>query len=177
MESMHDLLPRHTHAPSDGVGQLSGAAAAEPVAVVATLSKGYDLDYIWRQVDQRPDEGRSRVLHSRQRERGRATRPVVGPGRQGARLPARPDGRARTVRPAVRRAQAPGGTQLGRPPGSGRKAADLYARLLAAEPHATAERKLAAGRPFLTNTYRINKAVAEMFSASKGIHGSPRITV
>jgi len=35
----------------------------------------------------------------------------------------------------------PTGTQLGRPPGHGRKAADLYAALLAAEPHATAERK------------------------------------
>ena len=37
--------------------------------------------------------------------------------------------------------KAPDGTQLGRPPGDGRKAADLYARLLAAEPHATAERR------------------------------------
>ena len=37
--------------------------------------------------------------------------------------------------------KAPDGTPLGRPPGSGRKAADIYARLLAAEPHATAERK------------------------------------
>ena len=37
--------------------------------------------------------------------------------------------------------KAPDGTQLGRPPGSGRKAADIYATLLAAEPHATAERK------------------------------------
>jgi len=37
--------------------------------------------------------------------------------------------------------QAPDGTQLGRPPASGRKAADLYTQLLAAEPHATAERK------------------------------------
>jgi hypothetical protein len=25
-----------------------------PVAVVATLSKGYDLDYIWKQVDRGP---------------------------------------------------------------------------------------------------------------------------
>ena len=33
------------------------------------------------------------------------------------------------------------GTQLGRAPTGGRKAADLYAQLLAAEPHATAERK------------------------------------
>ena len=37
--------------------------------------------------------------------------------------------------------KAPDGTQLGRPPDGGRKAADLYAQLLAAEPHATAERK------------------------------------
>jgi hypothetical protein len=37
--------------------------------------------------------------------------------------------------------KGPDGTQLGRPPGSGRKAADLYAALLAAEPHATAERQ------------------------------------
>jgi hypothetical protein len=37
--------------------------------------------------------------------------------------------------------KAPDGTQLGRPPVNGRKAADLYAQLLAAEPHATAERK------------------------------------
>ena len=37
--------------------------------------------------------------------------------------------------------QAPDGTPLGGPPSSGRKAADLYTALLAAEPHATAERK------------------------------------
>ena len=37
--------------------------------------------------------------------------------------------------------KAPDGTLLGRPPDGGRKAADLYARLLAAEPHATAERR------------------------------------
>jgi TrwC relaxase len=37
--------------------------------------------------------------------------------------------------------KAPEGTPLGKPPGGGRKAADIYARLLAAEPHATAERR------------------------------------
>jgi hypothetical protein len=37
--------------------------------------------------------------------------------------------------------KAPDGTPLGRPPGSGQNAADIYARLLAAEPHATAERQ------------------------------------
>ena len=37
--------------------------------------------------------------------------------------------------------KAPDGTPLGRPHGNGRQAADIYARLLAAERHATAERK------------------------------------
>ncbi|MGH3289587.1 MAG: MobF family relaxase, partial [Streptosporangiaceae bacterium] len=37
--------------------------------------------------------------------------------------------------------KAPDGTPLGKPPDGGRKAADLYARLLAAEPHATAGRR------------------------------------
>jgi len=37
--------------------------------------------------------------------------------------------------------KAPDGTQLGKRPGGGRKAADIYARLLAAEPHATAGRR------------------------------------
>ena len=37
--------------------------------------------------------------------------------------------------------QAPDGTQLGRRPDNGRKAADVYKLLLAAEPHASAERK------------------------------------
>jgi hypothetical protein len=37
--------------------------------------------------------------------------------------------------------KAPDGTRLGKPPNGGRKAADVYARLLAAELHATAERR------------------------------------
>src|SRR6516162_3165238 len=35
--------------------------------------------------------------------------------------------------------KAPDGTRLGKPPGNGRKAADLYAQLLFSDPHATAE--------------------------------------
>ena len=65
----------------------------------------------------------------------------MGSRRQGPRPRARPEGRARTLRPAVRRTTGPDGTPLGRPPDGGRKAAGLYARLLAAEPHATAGRK------------------------------------
>jgi hypothetical protein len=42
----------HTHAPSDDHGQFrseAGLARGAVMAVVATLSKGYDLDYVWRQ--------------------------------------------------------------------------------------------------------------------------------
>jgi hypothetical protein len=39
------------------------------------------------------------------------------------------------------RLSRPSGPGPGSPPGSGRKAADIYTRLLAAEPHATAERQ------------------------------------
>ena len=54
---MYDLFERHTHAPSDDHGQFCSLRAVEArrvVAVVATLSKGYDLDYIWKQVDRGP---------------------------------------------------------------------------------------------------------------------------
>jgi hypothetical protein len=53
---MHDLQPLHTHAPSDDHGQFRRAwqRGIRPVAVVATLSKGYDLEYIWAQVDRGP---------------------------------------------------------------------------------------------------------------------------
>jgi hypothetical protein len=100
-----------------------------------------------------------------------------GPGRQGARFE---PGQMVERQPndlLFGQRRAPGGTALGRPPGGGRKAAGLYARLLAAEPHATG-RTQTGGR--LSVSYcvpEINKAVAEMFPASKGMFGSPRITV
>ncbi len=73
--------------------------------------------------------------------------------------------------------EAPDGTRLGRPPGNGRKAADRYAQLLAAEPHATAERrrelrteavKQARQSPlFFDLTISISKSIS-LFHASLG---------
>jgi hypothetical protein len=111
------------------------------VAVVATLSKGYDLEYIWKQVDSGPVKD--------------ATSYYIQASEIGGEPPGRwwgPGARALGLRPGqiVDRApydllfgerKAPDGTSLGRPPGNGRKAADAYAQLLAAEPHATAERR------------------------------------
>jgi hypothetical protein len=51
---------RKAHAPPDDHGQFSRLPTSEVearLAVVATLTKGYDLDYIWRQVDRGPAKG------------------------------------------------------------------------------------------------------------------------
>ena len=73
--------------------------------------------------------------------------------------------------------KAPDGTQLGRPPANGRKAADIYARLLAAEPHGTAERKrelrveaarqARQGPLFFDLTISLSKSIS-LFHASLG---------
>jgi hypothetical protein len=54
----HDRFSLRTHAPPDDRGQSRHPQAAvevqELMAVVATLSKGYDLAYVWKQVDRSP---------------------------------------------------------------------------------------------------------------------------
>ncbi len=65
----------------------------------------------------------------------------MGPWCESSRLQARPARRTRPYDLLFGQRKAPDGTSLGRPPGGGRKAADLYTRLLASEPHAAAERR------------------------------------
>jgi hypothetical protein len=111
------------------------------VAVVATLSKGHDLDYIWKQVDLGPAKDAASYYIQASESGGEP------PGRwwgTGARALGLEHGQTVERKPydlLFGERKAPDGTPLGRPPGSGRKAADLYAQLLAAEPHATAERR------------------------------------
>ena len=111
------------------------------MAVVATLSKGYDLDYIWKQVDRGPAKDAASYYIQASESGGEPPGRWWGPGARalgfepGQRVEREPYDLLFGER------KAPGGTQLGRPPGSGRKAADLYTALLAAEPHATAERR------------------------------------
>ena len=111
------------------------------VAVVATLSKGYDLDYIWKQVDRGPAKDAASYYIQASESGGEPPGRWWGPGAKalgfepGQRVEREPYDLLFGER------KAPDGTPLGRPPGSGRKAADLYAALLAAEPHATAERQ------------------------------------
>jgi hypothetical protein len=111
------------------------------VAVVATLSKGYDLDYIWKQVDRGPARDAASYYIQASESGGEPPGCWWGPG---ARALGFEPGQTVERQPydlLFGERKAPDGTRLGRPPGNGRKAADLYAQLLAAEPHATAERK------------------------------------
>src|SRR5436190_3170869 len=141
---MHGLFERHTHPPSDDHGQFCYARAKEApglVAVVATLSKGYDLEYIWKQVDRGPVKDAASYYIQASESGGEPPGRWWGPG---ARALGFEHGQTVEREPydlLFGERKASDGTQLGRPPGSGRKAADLYAQLLAAEPHATAERK------------------------------------
>ena len=111
------------------------------MAVVATLSKGYDLDYIWKHVDRGPAKDAASYYVQASESGGEPPGRWWGPGAKalgfepGQRIDREPYDLLFGER------KAPDGTRLGRPPGNGRKAADLYAQLLAAEPHATAERK------------------------------------
>ena len=144
MNGHQSVSKRHTHAPFDEYGQFRHARAAEAkrlVAVVATLSKGYDLDYIWKQVDRGPDKDAASYYIQASESGGEPPGRWWGPGARalgfepGQRVERKP------YELLFGERKAPDGTRLGRPPGDDRKAADLYAALLAAEPHATAERR------------------------------------
>jgi hypothetical protein len=111
------------------------------VAVVATLSKGYDLDYIWKQVDRGPAKDAASYYIQASESGGEPPGRWWGPGALALGL----EPGQMVERPPYDllfgQRKAPDGTRLGRSPDGGRKAADLYARLLAAEPYATAGRK------------------------------------
>lgn len=111
------------------------------MAVVATLTKGYDLEYIWKQVDRGAVKDAASYYIQASESGGEPPGRWWGPGAKalgfepGQRVDREPYDLLFGQR------KAPDGTPLGRPPGNGRKAADLYAKLLAAEPNAAAERR------------------------------------
>jgi conjugative relaxase-like TrwC/TraI family protein len=113
------------------------------MAVVATLSKGYDLDYIWKQVDRGPVKDAVGYYIQASESGGEPPGRWWGPG---AKTLGFEPGQTVEREPydlLFGKRQAPDGTPLGKPPDGGRKAADLYTRLLVAEPHATADRRRA----------------------------------
>jgi conjugative relaxase-like TrwC/TraI family protein len=111
------------------------------LAVVATLSKGYDLEYIWKQVDRGPAKDAASYYMQASENGGEPPGRWCGPGAKALGFQPGQTVERKPYDLLFGERKAPDGTPLGRPPGNGRKAADLYAALLAAEPHATAERK------------------------------------
>src|ERR1700678_1951685 len=139
---MHGPSKRHTHAPSDDHGQFRRTRAVEAprlVAVVATLSKGYDLDYIWKQVNHGFVKDAAGYYIQASESGGEPPGRWWGLGARALGLEHGPTGDREPYDLLFGERKAPDGTQLGRSPGSGRKAGDIYAQLLAAEPHATSE--------------------------------------
>jgi hypothetical protein len=125
---------------------VSSAASGPPaaggrLAVIATLTKGYDLDYIWRQVDRSATKDAASYYIQATESGGEPPGRWWGPGAQALGLQPGQVVEREPYDLLFGERKAPDGTPLGRPPGSGRKAADVCARLLAGEPHATAERK------------------------------------
>ena len=111
------------------------------MAVVATLSKGYDLDYIWKQVDRGPAKDAASYYIQASETGGEPPGRWWGPGAKALGFEPGQTVEREPYDLLFGQRKAPDGTPLGKPPDGGRKAADLYARLLAAEPHATAGRK------------------------------------
>ena len=111
------------------------------MAVVATLTKGYDLDYIWRQVDRSATKDAAGYYIQASEGGGEPPGRWWGPGAQALGLEPGQVVERGPYDLLFGERKAPDGTPLGRPPGSGQNAAGIYARLLAAEPQATAERQ------------------------------------
>jgi hypothetical protein len=111
------------------------------LAVVATLTKGYDLDYIWRQVDQSATKDAAGYYIQASESGGEPPGRWWGPGAKALGLEQGQIVERGPYDLLFGERKAPDGTQLGRPPRSERNTAGIYARLLAAEPHATAERQ------------------------------------
>jgi conjugative relaxase-like TrwC/TraI family protein len=147
------------------------------LAVVATLSKGYDLDYIWKQVDRGPVKDAASSYIQASETGGEPPGRWWGPGAQALGFEQGQTIEREPYDLLFGERKAPDGTQLGRSPGDARKAADLFAALLAAEPHATAERKrelrLAATKQarqsplFFDLTISLSKSIS-LFHASLG---------
>ena len=111
------------------------------MAVVATLTKGYDLDYIWKQVDRGPAKDAASYYIQASETGGEPPGRWWGPGAQALGFEVGQTVERQPYDLLFGQRKAPDGTPLGKPPDSGRKAAAVYARLLVAEPHATADRR------------------------------------
>jgi hypothetical protein len=111
------------------------------LAVIATLTKGYDLGYIWKQIDRILAADSAGYCIRASEKGGEPPGRWWGPGAQALGLEPGQLVERKPYDLLFGERKAPDGTRLGKPAGSGRKGAGIYAALLAAEPHATEERR------------------------------------
>jgi hypothetical protein len=86
------------------------------VAVVATLSKGYDLDYIWKQVDRGPAKDAAGYYIQASEGGGEPPGRWWGPGARALGLEPGQTVERKPYDLLFGERQAPDGTRLGRPP-------------------------------------------------------------
>src|SRR2546430_4818064 len=113
---MHGRSKLHTHASSDDHGQFCYARAKEApglVAVVATLSKGYDLEYIWKQVDRGPAKDAASYYIQASESGGEPPGRWWGPGARAPGFEPGPTGEREPYHLLFGQPKAPHGTRLG----------------------------------------------------------------
>src|ERR1039457_1350728 len=110
------------------------------LAVVVTVAKGYDLDYIWKDQGRAGAERSTGGYYINAAQAGEAPGRWWGPGAQALGLAPGQVVKRASYKAVYQQRDPRTGDNLGRPRGSYAKFADHLARLRAAEPHATAER-------------------------------------
>ena len=110
------------------------------MAVVVTVAKGYDLDYIWKTQGQPGAERTSGGSYIDAAQAGEPPGRWWGPGAETLGFTAGQIVERKPYDAVYQQRDPRTGQGLGRPRGQYTKFVDHLARLMAAEPHATAER-------------------------------------
>src|SRR5580692_13039339 len=123
---------------------VSSAAARsqgrQPMAVVVTVAKGYDLDYAWKNQGQPSAEQTTGGYYINAAQAGEPPGRWWGPGAQALGFTPGQIVQRAPYEAVYQQTDPRTGARLGRPRGRYATFADHLARLTAAEPHATAER-------------------------------------
>ena len=91
------------------------------MAVIGTLSKGYDLDYIWKQVDQSPVKDAASYYIQASENGGEPPGRWWGPGARALGLQPGQEVERKAYDLLIGEHKAPDGIQLGRPPAAAAK--------------------------------------------------------
>jgi hypothetical protein len=114
----------------------------QPLAVVVTVAKGYDLGYIWKSQSEASAERTTGGYYINAAQAGEPPGRWWGPGAEALGLAAGQVVERDSYDAVYQQIDPQTGDKLGRPRGGYLKFADHLARLKTAEPHATAERPI-----------------------------------